>query len=47
MIFNLWEGEYRSPRCSVIRLDEEADICNGTNEAGNGYNDDNEMDDLG
>ncbi len=46
MIFHSTEVEYQTPWCSVIRLDEEADVCNGTNEAGHGYDDDNDLGDL-
>ena len=46
MIFHFTEGEYRAPRCFIIRLDEEADVCVGTNEAGAGYEDNNPLDDL-
>ena len=39
---------YRSPLCSIFRLDEEADICAGTNTPGAGnYDDDDENNDLG
>ena len=47
MIFNYWEEEYRSPRCFVICLKGEADICNGTNTPGAGdYDDDEELGDI-
>ena len=47
MIFRPMEREYRHPLCSIIRLDEEADICAGTNEPGHGYVDDPDpMEDL-
>lgn len=50
MVFNhLPHESYTAPSCTLIILDTEADICYGdsTNTAGNGYNDDNELDDLG
>ena len=40
------KAEYLAPYLSVIRMDEEADICAGTNEPGHGYDDDNELGDL-
>ena len=46
MIFHFTEGEYRAPRCFIIRLDEEADVCVGTNEPGHDYDDDNDLGDL-
>ena len=46
MIFRFTEGEYRAPRCFIIRLDEEADVCVGTNEPGHDYDDDNYLGDL-
>lgn len=39
MIFHFTEGEYLAPWSAIIRLDEEADICAGTNTAGAGYDD--------
>ena len=38
--------EYLAPYLTLIRLDEEADICAGTNEPGHGYDDDNDLGDL-
>lgn len=48
MVFDqLSEQKYTRPSCALICLDSEADICTGTNKPGSGYNDDNELDDLG
>ncbi len=38
--------KYTAPSCTLIRLDNEADICTGTNQAGHNYNDDNPLDEL-
>ena len=46
MKFYYKNEEYRTPLCSIIRLDEEADVCVGTNEPGHGYDDDNDLGDL-
>ena len=46
MVFDrLSEKKYTRPSCALICLDSEADICNGTNQAGHDYGD-NPMDDL-
>ena len=47
MTIRFKDEEYRSPLCSIICLDEEADICVGTNQAGNGYDDDYDTNNLG
>ena len=47
MIFRPMEREYMHPLCSIIRLDEEADICAGTNTPGAGdYDDDEDLGDI-
>lgn len=46
MKYDFWDEEYRSPECSIIRLNAEADVCAGTNEPGHGYDDDNDLGDL-
>ena len=46
MIFHSTEGEYRTPGCSIIRLDEEADVCNGTNTPGAGDYGDEDLGDI-
>ena len=46
MIFHSTEREYRTPGCSIIRLDEEADVCNGTNTPGAGDYGDEDLGDI-
>ena len=46
MIMKFKDEEYRSPLCSIICLDEEADICIGTNQPGHNYDDDIDLGDL-
>ena len=46
MKFNPLCDGYSSPLCSVIHLDQEADICTGTNTPGHDYDDDNDLGDL-
>ena len=40
------KAEYLAPFLILIRLDEEADVCAGTNEPGHGYNDDINLGDI-
>ena len=47
MKFYYKDEEYRTPLCSIIRLDEEADVCVGTNTPGAGdYDDDEPLGDI-
>lgn len=46
MKYDFWDEEYRSPECSIVRLDAEADVCVGTNEPGHNYDDDNDLGDI-
>ena len=47
MKYCIFPAGYQPPYLSVIDLRAEADICAGTNEAGHGYDDDDENNNLG